>query len=87
MGGLTRSEPDHAMESNAEQKSRRVVRLRHINLILGLFAALLAVILVWFAVIKRPIYEAILVSFLILLTVGGKWGNVWKYVYSGLSIL
>lgn len=58
MGGLTRSEPDHAMESNAEQKSRRVVRLRHINLILGLFAALLAVILVFTTVYTLNSYRA-----------------------------
>ncbi|MCR5790247.1 MAG: TRAP transporter permease [Lachnospiraceae bacterium] len=46
---------------------------------------MLVVILVWFALVKRPIYEAIFMSFIILLTVGGKWGNVWTYVYSGLS--
>lgn len=46
---------------------------------------MLAVILIWFAVIKRPIYEAILVSFLLLVVVSGKVTSIWDYVYSGLS--
>lgn len=46
---------------------------------------MIAVILIWFLVVKRPIYEATLVSFLVLMTVGGKWGSVWTYFYSGLS--
>ncbi len=46
---------------------------------------LLLVICVWFILLKRPVYEAVFVSFLILLTVTGTWGNVWKYIDSGLS--
>lgn len=46
---------------------------------------MLATILIWFLVIKRPIYEAVLVSLIILITIGNKWDNVWTYVYSGLS--
>ncbi len=46
---------------------------------------LLLVICVWFLLFKRPVYEAVLVSFLILLTVTGSWGNVWSYIDSGLS--
>ena len=46
---------------------------------------MLAVICVWFIALKRPIYEAVLVSFLVLLTATGTWGNVWTYIEKGLS--
>ena len=46
---------------------------------------LLLVVIVWFALFKRPVYEAILLSFLVLLTVSGTWGNIWSYIDSGLS--
>lgn len=46
---------------------------------------MLAVIILWFAVLKRPIYEAIFLSFLLLLTITGTWGNVWGYIESALS--
>ena len=40
-------------------------------------AVMLAVIIVWFVALKRPVYEAVLLSFLLLLTITGTWGNVW----------
>ena len=46
---------------------------------------LLFVICIWFLAFKRPVYEAVLVSFIILLTVTGKWGNIWGYIDAGLS--
>ena len=46
---------------------------------------MLAVILIWFLLVKRPVYEAILVSFVVLLTVTGKWANVFNYIEAGLS--
>lgn len=46
---------------------------------------MLAVIVVWFALLKRPVYEAVLLSFLLLLTITGTWGNVWTYIDEGLS--
>lgn len=46
---------------------------------------MLLVVVVWFALLKRPVYEAILISFIVLLTVTGMWGNVWKYVDNSLS--
>lgn len=46
---------------------------------------MLAVICVWFLAIKRPVYEAVLLAFLILLTVTGTWGNVLSYIDEGLS--
>lgn len=46
---------------------------------------MLAVIVVWFVLMKRPVYEAVFISFLLLLTITNTWGNVWTYVESGLS--
>ncbi len=46
---------------------------------------MLAVIIVWFVLVKRPVYEAVFLSFLLLLTITGNWGNAWKYIEAALS--
>lgn len=46
---------------------------------------MLAVIVVWFMAFKRPVYEAILIAFIILLTVTGTWSHVGDYINKGLS--
>ena len=46
---------------------------------------MLAVICVWFLAFKRPVYEAVLLAFIILLCVTGTWSNVWSYIDTGLS--
>ncbi len=46
---------------------------------------MLLVILAWFVILRRPIYEAILISFLLLVTITGTWGNVIEYIDSALS--
>lgn len=46
---------------------------------------MLAVILIWFLLFKRPVYEAIFISFLVLLTVTDTWGNVLTYIDEALS--
>ena len=46
---------------------------------------MLAVVCLWFILLKRPVYEAVFISFLVLLTITGKWGNVWSYIDAGLS--
>ena len=46
---------------------------------------MLVVISVWFAWMKRPVYEAVLLSFIILLTITGNWSNVGIYIEKGLS--
>lgn len=46
---------------------------------------LLVVVCVWFMAFKRPVYEAMLVSFLILVALTNRWDSVWAYVHSGLS--
>lgn len=46
---------------------------------------MLAIIVVWFVVFKRPVYEAILLSFVILLTISGTWSNVGAYIHEAMS--
>ncbi len=46
---------------------------------------MLAVIVVWFMLLKRPVYEAILISFIVLLAITNSWGSVWSYIDKGLS--
>jgi len=46
---------------------------------------MLAVICVWFLLVKRPVYEAVLVSFVVLLTVTGNWASVGTYIGEALS--
>ena len=46
---------------------------------------MLAVICIWFLAFKRPVYEAVLLAFIVLLTVTGTWNNVWSYINKGLS--
>lgn len=46
---------------------------------------MLAVIIVWFSLLKRPVYEAILIAFILLLTITGTWGSVGSYINTGLK--
>lgn len=46
---------------------------------------MLAVICIWFLCLKRPVYEAVLLAFVVLLFVTGTWGNVLTYIDEGLS--
>ena len=46
---------------------------------------MLAVICVWFLAFKRPVYEAVLLAFVVLLAVTGTWTNVLEYINEGLS--
>lgn len=48
-------------------------------------AVMLVVIIAWFVLFKRPVYEAVFISFLLLLTITGTWGNVLGYIDSALS--
>ena len=48
-------------------------------------AIMLAVIVIWFLLLKRPVYEAVLISFIILLTITGTWGKVGGYINKGLE--
>lgn len=46
---------------------------------------LLIIMCVWFIVFKRPVYEAVLVSFVILLFITNTWKNVFSYINEGLT--
>ena len=46
---------------------------------------MLAVIIVWFVLFKRPVYEAVFLSFLVLVGVTGTWVNLWSYIEAALS--
>ena len=46
---------------------------------------MLLIICVWFLVLKRPVYEAVLLAFIVLLCVTGTWSNVLVYINEGLS--
>lgn len=46
---------------------------------------MLLVICIWFLLMKRPVYEAVFLSFLILLTVTGRWDHFWIYFEKGIS--
>lgn len=48
-------------------------------------AIMLVVIIIWFLVLKRPVYEAVLISFIILLTITGTWGHLPSYINTGLK--
>lgn len=46
---------------------------------------MLVVICIWFVALKRPVYEAVLLAFIILLFVTGTWDSALVYINKGLS--
>ncbi len=48
-------------------------------------AIMLIIIALWFAWFKRPVYEAVLISFIVLLTITGSWKNIGTYIDKSLS--
>ncbi len=46
---------------------------------------MLAIILIWFLLFKRPVYEAVVVSFVCLVAITNKWGAVGGYLLDGIS--
>ena len=46
---------------------------------------MLAVIVVWFLLLKRPVYEAVLISFIILLTITKTWGSIGAFIDKALK--
>lgn len=48
-------------------------------------AIMLAVIVLWFLAFKRPVYEAVLISFIVLVTISGSWGHMLTYIDTGLK--
>lgn len=48
-------------------------------------AVMLLVIIIWFAVLKRPVYEGVLISFVVLVIMSGTWGDLWSFINTGLK--
>lgn len=46
---------------------------------------MLAIICIWFILMKRPIWESMGVALLVLVAVTGTWSSLWGYVETGLS--
>ena len=46
---------------------------------------LLAVICVWFILFKRPVYEAVLLSFVIIVAITSSWTNIFNYIDDAFS--
>ncbi len=46
---------------------------------------MLAIIFVWFLAFKRPIYEGILLSFIALVAITGRWAGILQYVDTAMS--
>ena len=63
-------------------KTLRKVFIMDSLLYLGI---MLVVICIWFLAFKRPIYEAVLLAFVVLLAITGTWSNVLVYINEGLS--
>lgn len=53
--------------------------------VLWYLITLLVVVLVWFLALKRPVYEAVLVAFLVLVTISGTWSQFPLFVKEALS--
>ena len=53
--------------------------------VLWYLVVMLGVIIFWYMLLKRPVYEAVLVSFLVLLTLSGTWADLWTFIHKGLS--
>ena len=48
-------------------------------------SVMLVVIVAWFVLLKRPVYEGVFLGFLVLLVITGTWRNVGRYIMDGLS--
>lgn len=59
--------------------------LSSVPAVLWYLITLLVVVLVWFLALKRPVYEAVLVAFLVLVTVSGTWDQFPLFVKEALS--
>ena len=46
---------------------------------------MLIAILIWFLAVKRPVYESVLLAFVLLVTITNTWGNLGGYIDAALS--
>lgn len=48
-------------------------------------AAVFAVALIGFSIFKRPLYECMLISFIVLVAVTNTWGSMWSFIWDALK--
>ena len=72
----------YALENGADGSVSKVLTAHGFGICL---LAMLGVIFFWFLAFKRPIYEGILISFAVLLTITGTWSNVFMFVKEALG--
>ena len=53
--------------------------------VLWYLVVMLVVVIFWFLVVKRPVYEAVFVAFLVLVTMSGTWDQFLAFVNTGIS--
>lgn len=46
---------------------------------------MLIVICVWFILLKRPVYESVFVSFILLVAITNKWSSLLEYINEGMG--
>ena len=46
---------------------------------------MLGVICLWFLLLKRPIYEGVIISFVLLVAITGTWSNLWMYITEAMN--
>jgi len=44
-----------------------------------------AVAIIGFTILKRPLYECMLVAFLVLVALTNKWSNIWEFIWSAIT--
>jgi len=49
------------------------------------FIAIIAVCVVWFVIVRRPMYEALALSFVVCLLISGRWSDTIAYLKNGAS--
>lgn len=48
-------------------------------------AIMLVIICLWFLLLKRPIYEGVILSFVALVAITGTWSNLWTYITEAMN--
>ncbi len=72
----------YALETGADGVVSKVLTAHGFGICL---LTMLAVIFVWFLAAKRPIYEGVLISFGVLLTITGTWAHTFEFIDGALG--
>ena len=49
------------------------------------FGVVFATAILWFSVLKRPLHEGMLIAFISLIAITGKWANIGDYIFEALT--